>query len=94
VREALAASALARQKNEDVHDDLVRVASQSRDGILRQIAVSALEKVATEGDRDLLERLEQSDPYRRPAVGRHANQQEWRYPVRDAAREALEELDR
>ena len=94
VRKALAATALAQQGNRDVHDDVLRIASQSKDGLLRLIAVSALKKVVTEQDMAFLQQLAQNDPYRRPAIGRQANGQEWRYPVRDAARDVLNEIQR
>lgn len=93
VRRALAATALAQQGHPNAHDGVVRIARQSDDGLLRTIAVSALKKVVTEQDRTWLQQLAQDDPYRRPAIGRHADEQEWRYPVRDAAQEVLKGLD-
>lgn len=92
VRRVMAATALARKNYRDVRD-YVRVAGQSKDGVLRLLAVSALEKVVTEQDRALLQHLAQNDPYRRPAIGRQANGQEWRYPVRDAAIEAIKSIE-
>ena len=51
VRRVMAATSLARQGHRDVHDNVLDLASQSKDGLLRLIAVSALGKVATEQDR-------------------------------------------
>ena len=94
VRRVLAAAALARQEHKDVLG-YVRTASQSKDGLLRFIAVSSLEKVGTEQDLAWLQQRAQSDPYRRPA-GQHLardREREWRYPVREAATDAIESIE-
>lgn len=94
VRQALAATALARQGHRDVHDNVLSVATRSDDGILRWMAVSALKNVVTDKDRPVLEQMAKNDPYRCPQLGGPpAAEPKWRYPVRDAARDVLKELE-
>lgn len=89
LQRSLAVIALARQNTADVHDDVLEVARRSDDGFLRMMAVSAMDKIATDQDKSLLLELVSADSFRRPSGGHTDGEADWHYPVREAAKRVL-----
>jgi HEAT repeat protein len=91
MQRSLAAVALARQGDKAAREPVLRVIRETDDGFVRMMAVAALETLATEQDKTLLESLATTDPYQRPSLTAEGPS---RYPVRDAARRVLDKLNK